>query len=643
MPKKQKNEQTQKISTTSVEDLKLETEVFSNLQDSIDYLSNIRTTWDDKEAMLMGKPVDEITKKGTKSQVFDPRLSTIVFERSARVMAQSHVGHSYAESKNDVGKNKLMDLMLGYYTKCANEQFPMLMKLRMLDFYSLVYGSFFALVPWRINKQRGHVGPEMVLIPMRDVHVQPNTIFGEADWVTIKSMVSMEWLKQQDPKIWKNIDEVERDLKESGGDYRESDEEESSFVERTFTPDNQKGSKSFPQVELYTEYRRDKWITFVKRDPKKKGSQTRILRVVENPYPGYKLPVVKKDAFPLIDRVIGLGEFERGETLQRSINSLINLYLDGVKYSIFPPLQINPNADNLIMSSLQWEAGAKWFVGRPNQDVQTTQLSPLGINTFNSTYGFLVGALQNQSGTTSTNEGDNVQSTLGKTPQAINALQQRENARDEWDRFMMESAIKEVYERWIDLTVENLDAPVAMRLYDDEIKDITQMYPDAAEMFESGTAGRVKVKKDMIKAKYDYKVEVGSTMKKDPQAESGAVKEMLGMIQQLRNPQTGVIENPKIVNPNGEVKEVVVSELIQRAFATSGIQDWDKIFVDSQAQDPGMAGPMPAAGVEGTMPGAPQPGMEQPPQGPPPVQVDPREFNDAEIQQVAAQMFGGGQ
>lgn len=622
--KKQVTEKSQHIETSSVEDKKYEREVTGHYENSKEYMSDLRSTWDDKEAMLLGSLKDSISTGSTKSQIFDPRLSTIVFDRSARVMAQEHVGHSFAMSKNDIGKNKLMDLLTKYFNTQANEQFPMLTKLRLLDLYSLVYGSMFAIVPWRINTRKDYIGPEMNLIPIRDVFPQPNVIFNDADYVQVRTFVSLEWLKAQDKDVWKNIDAIEAEYKDTAGDTREGDEADSSHVERRFHPNMDVGDKAFPQIELITEYRHDKWITFSPRSIKRKGSTTKVVRVIENPdYVEGVLPVIKKDAFPLIDRAIGLGEFERGEALQKSINSLINLYMDGVKMSIFPPMQINPQAQGLVASSIKMSPAAKWMVGRPNVDIQMTNLSPQGISTFNSTYGFLVGALNSQAGTSSVNEGDSVQSTIGKTPQAVQLLRQRENARDAWDRHMMDEAIKDIYTRWVNLIAGNMEKTEQIRIFGPEIEDIARNYPDVNEMLDVSTSGKqatVKIGKKDIDAKYDYQVEAGSTMKRDGAQEAQASRELLEV----------VLSNPDVIQRvEAEGKKINMAELMNRVFASSGIQDWDKIITDVEV------GPQQQESPEGPVQQLVQ---SQEPQ----LQRQPLpQFSDPAIMQAANQVVGG--
>src|SRR3990172_816616 len=79
-------------------------EVQQHAKDATSWLSTRRDEFDDLEAMLIVKLTDSLSQQA-QAKVFDPRLSTIVFERSARVMAQNAQGKAYAQSKDDVGKN----------------------------------------------------------------------------------------------------------------------------------------------------------------------------------------------------------------------------------------------------------------------------------------------------------------------------------------------------------------------------------------------------------------------------------------------------------------------------------------------------------------------------------------------------------
>jgi hypothetical protein len=571
---------------------------------SFTYMGLMRSGWDEKEAMLLGVPTDQLSGN-TKSQVFDPRLSTIVFERAARVMYQPPRGDIEPVGEQDMGKSMLMSLLLTYFQKNANEQMPYLMKLRMLDLYSLVFGSAFALVPWRINKRRNFIGPEINLLNIRDCFPQPGIHqLEDADWFDVSTRHSTQWLEDRGAS-WDHdaISQLAAWAKEGNGQAagrsnvanqqgspQAQDYSKTSYTERTRFP-SPMTSKGFPIVELVHEYRRDMWITFAPQIPDVKSSRPLILRVArDNPYVKKGLlPIVKKDAFPLIDSIIGLGEFERAKSLQFAINSLINLYLDGVKMSIFPPLHINFSED-VVMSTIKWGPAEKWLMKRPNEDVQAmANINPQGIQTFEGTYQFLLSALMSQAGTTEISTPNNVQPSVGRTPAALNFLSQRENSRDNWDSFQMDRTLEQINDRWICLINEKLPKDITTRLFPGEIANIKKKYPDVSALTEDGkpklskgitegiSKGRMVISPKDIKNEegYDYIHEVNSTLKPVPEIQSSEVGSILNL----------VLQNPQLIKlMRAEGKDIKVSELFERLISFTSIKDSERIVTDFVAQ-----------------------------------------------------------
>lgn len=536
------------------------------------YVSPYRSTWDEKEALLTGTLKDDYSENEAKSQVFDPRLSTIVLERAARVMGQLPSGKSLAVSRDDKGKNMLMNMCVDKYVlPNADSQWDYLIKSRLMDVYSLVYGSMFGLVDWRVDEQKGYIGPDYWLLPIRDVFPMPGAVsVNECDWFQVSSMVTIDWLKQRDKKTWKNIDDIITELKDGHGKSRsELDSERQSHTQSKRHPDI-----AGNMVELITEYRRtggkdDKgeWVTWaVDFHDRTKGQ---IVRHIDNPHSNGEIPIVCKYGFPLIDSIFGLGEFERGKTLQYAINSLINLYLDGVKQSLFPPILVNPN--NVIKSSIKWQPAAKWLVKDQNA-INQLNLSPQGLNTFQSTYSFLIAALLNQAGTTDTSVSRNTDPGLGKTPQALELINQRENSRDSWDRFMMEKTQEEILRKFVNLLSHKQEKPIKMRLFAAELEEIAQMYPDVVDVYEGAERGEVKIGKGTFDSSdFDYEIVSGSTVKADEQQELQNLVQIFGMVSQ----------NPTVLQMmNQEGKTINMAELLTRLISSAGINDWDKIITD---------------------------------------------------------------
>ncbi len=598
--------------------------------DSHKWLSTKRDTWDEKESMLICRLEDQLSTRA-KSQVFDPVLSTLCMDRAARVMARPASGRAYAVSRDDLGKNALMNLLLKYYRKNANEHYSHLMKLRLTNFYSSVYGSFFGLVPWRVNPRNGYIGPEYLNLEMRNVRPQPGKKnVDESDWFGVKASVSASWLLEQqkaNPDIWQNVDNMMSEMKarkSEGDNSKASVKEARSYVERELYP-SLFGDTVFPSVDIYTEYRTDKWITWTPQQIDNKKSRPWILRIVENPYPEGMLPITVKHAFPLLDSIIGLGEFERGQTLQFAVNSLINLYLDGVKYSIFPPLHINP--DNVTPSSIKWGAGEKWFMNNPNKDVQPMNLNPQGMQTFQSTYGFMQTAIHNLMGTAQVTKTEGVEAGMGKSPEAIKYMSFRESARDNWDRFMMEDTVGQIYTRWIALAANELEVDQIVRVHEAEIKELKNIYPkeNILEVFKSGKRGNVKINKKYFQengepVKFDFEIEPGSTMKRNVQDEAQFLGGFMALL--LKNP--GLLAE---IREKG--KDIDFAELVKRTLLASPVRDWDRILIEPEQK-------LGEEGKEGKVEGKVVPTISETPA---PVKVP--EFKDQAIAAAAHKIFGG--
>ena len=525
--------------------------------------------WDEKEALLVGTPLDSGTLQSN-SSINDPRLATMSIERSARVMAQNPSGKALAMSKDDRGKNMLMNLLMDKWVlPNANSQFTFLTKSRLWDIYSLVYGVQFALVDHIIKDN--YQGADYFLLPIRDCRPQPGRFsIEDSDWFGVDTWVTPEWLKARKGGTWKNVDAVIARAKVSPAKKGFTDSNERTFIQRQREPSVNK-DKNNPMIRLYTEYRRDRWITIA---PDYEDEKL-VLRDIPNPHGNDELPIVAKYCFPLMDSIYGLGEFERGKTLQYAINSLINLYMDGVKMSIFPPVILD--ADGIVASSILMEPAAKWLQTRPGA-IQQTQLNVRGLDTFQGTYSFLLAALQNQAGTTDTSVPVSTDVTQGKTPQALRIQAARENARDSWDRFMMEEALEKLMGKFVNLTANKLEKPVTLTLFKTEIQDIQATYPDVVEMFTSGDRGNATIKPEEFKnVKFNYEITKGSTYKVDNDQQNQVATQMLGFT--VNNWALLTTEFAK------QKKKVNLVDLYQKVIQTSGLQDSEKIISDLSQEE----------------------------------------------------------
>ena len=534
--------------------------------------SSMQTIWDeakDKERIVFSSTYKK-KKTNNKSKVNDPRVSTLIFERAARVMAQNPTGvvKAYTE-KNKTISFLLNSILKNYTIPNANSQFDFLTKTRIWDVYSNIYGSMGVLVDWVVKDD--YIGPDFSLIPFRNLILQPGIYqIHDMDWVMVRTYVSGKWLTSRSRDTWKNIDEL---IEKSYNDVRE----DRSWIEDKYHGDEQAAARDDDSkiFEIVTRYEKDRWVTF---SPK----TNLILRDMKNPNKNGRIPVVLKHCFPLLDRAIGLGEVERTGTLQRAVNSLINLYLAGVEMSIFPPVMVNP--DGVYLKTLKYGAAQKWLVKQPNS-ISPYPISPQGTNTFQQTYAFLNAAILNAFGTTNTAVTSQTDPGMGKTPQALQMLQMREAARDNWDRFMMEKALEEVLDYMVDMLTHRQEKPIKMYLGKEDLEKMKEINPDLVKMFESGDFGQAIVNpKDFKETTVQFFIDSGSTMKKEEIIENQNILANIKMVLELPGADQQIAQTGKV-----KVGDVVINvgELIKRSIITSGMTGWDKVIESEEQQQNG--------------------------------------------------------
>lgn len=594
-----------------------------------DAVAPIRSSWSDRERLLINRPSDTYSQKSTRSHVTDGHLPTLAFDRQARVAAQLPTGTIYALDSKDEKSAILMNLVLNkYILPNANSQMDALTKLRMSGVYASLYGACPIMYDYRVDDE--YIGPDFFIVLPRNFYPQPgkNSI-RDCDWVMISTIQSVSYLesiakKDAEKTSWNvaNVKEVIKQAKTGTVPKRDIDSSQKSGIEnaRTFgRPFGDKGSAA--RIELVTKYEKGKngrWITFAP-DFKDAG----ILRDIPNPHKNGRIPVVMRQCFPLADSIWGLGHFELGITLQKAKDSLINLYLDGVKMAIFPPIKIDPT--NVTMSTIRMEAGARWLMKDPNAITTHDSHGGGALQNFQGTYQFITSALLNQWGSNSQqiSKQESGNPSLGKTPQAIQAQQEREDALVNWDRFQLEKTIEDLLEGMINLLAENQEKPINFHVFDADVEQIMQQCGDFDDMGEAqapdymkvmGKSAKMTVAKSLIKGNYKLIVDGSSTMKQEEEAQAETLTQIMNLY--LLNPQA----IDQLLQQSG--LQFSFGAAMKSYIYNSGVQDPDSIITK-------------VGGQNGQ--GVPQ---MQPPQ------IDPQQleqFQDPDIRNALGQMFGGQQ
>ena len=241
------------------------------------------------------------------------------------------------------------------------------------------------------------MGPDMWLLNIRDVFPQVGAVsIEDSDYMIVRTWKPLSYFESLNKQQgFKNLPQIITKLKEVSGSKQNRDSSSTSKREENQYPSTASAKKA-GYFEVLTQFEKDRWVDFcVDADLE--------FRDQKNPHDNDEIPVVCKYSIPLLDDFMGMGDFERGKTMQMVINSNWNLYLDAVKMSIFPPALINKDYI-ASMSSIKWGAAEKWLVRGANtaNAAQVLNLTPQGVATFSSTYQVANSALLNQFGTTDT-------------------------------------------------------------------------------------------------------------------------------------------------------------------------------------------------------------------------------------------------
>lgn len=538
-----------------------------------DYLKKVRDnsdfSWEQKEKVASGLLASQTVNKN-KSRVNSNSLLNLVIDQASRVMAQLPTGKVKAIDQADSGKSYLMQCVLEkYILPKANSQWDMLTKFRMIEMYSLIYGSMPALVTYTIKPN--YIGPDLEILHPRNVRVQAHKYsIEDADYVFVNTLVPMSFLKgilKREETVYNK--EAVKDLLEACKDRRPSiDEEDKTYEQKQDYTEQSKG-----QIALTTKYAKDRWIVYSRE-------HNIIIRDSKNPNEDGELPVVMKYTYPLLDRIYGLGLFDRGKSIAFAMDSLTNMYLDSVAMSIHPPYVYN--RAGIDQTTLKMGPGALIAELIPNS-LRQLNISPIGTNTYQGVSQALKAQLLNMAAATDTTVATGQDIEMGKTPEAIRQQRDRQGARDNWDRGMMEKFVEKVYSKMVTIMSKKQTVPIDIEIFDEDIQKIQEKYPNAdLAVFDSGETATLKVSPDELNdeeksVKYKFIVDNGTTLRKD---ESIQNETLLAII----NAYAG---NPAIEQSMlKDGKRLNMAEVYKRFVQTSGVENPDKLFEDiEQEQD----------------------------------------------------------
>lgn len=608
-----------------------ESQLYKAYSHDKDALDDSVKDFDAFEAMHNGETYDTVSRETTNG-ITDNMTSTIYLERAARVAGQLPEGEVQAFGKKDKGKGLFMDILRQKWIyPNANAQLPFRTKMFLLQYGSSEYG--YSIIHYDLNMTpSGYFGPDCWIWNARMFIPQDGFIsISEMDYCHALATKSPQFFddildEESDNKAlnkksgWKfdTIREIREELKQQAHKGSQKDQEQQTLDEKRKTSD----PNTILIATRYESGKNGRWITFLPNHGYK------VIRNIKNPHKNGKIPFVKKMCIPSTDTFFNVGDFKRSMPMQFANDGLTNFYFQGIKINLFPPTVAN--AQTIIRHTMSQEPAAIWEVNGNVNDIKRLDTSTAGLSTYQNAKGEVKGAIQSIAGTTDTrsNKESSSDPGFGKTPEALKMMQMRESTRDNFDRELLEEAMKELLDGMMSL-IPVIANKIPVDMFAKEIADIVKAgHTDLKEIFKDAEkSGFVKIRKsdsgeqarlliDPSKfegLEYRFELKANSTAKKTKEAQLAALLDFLNFMGKMPN------------------------ALDQYQASTGKVPNWEKIFAQygsladidgmddmfTQAPKPEEEAPSDTTGA-GTGDTMPHEGTQAPPQGMPQQPMQPQ-------------------
>jgi len=383
--------------------------------------------------------------------LFDPRVFTFIFEKTSRLIASKPRGHLVPRQSSDIIAAKINNAILETQWDTANYGGTMISKWAMMDMNTRKYGAAFGMSKWRYEQgNKGQIlydGPEFRVLNNRDcAHDMTATAIENCNWFQVREYPTFQQLEAVNDKskgkpFYKNLDRLrEAILKGSlaGGDTRGSNWLSRNRQISRLDPDPTGKDYVYKTVEIVTEYRRDRWITFAPRHGV-------VLRDIDNPYKNNELPIVMLRYYAIDDDLYGLSEIESIKSLQKAINALLCQYVDEINQKLYTPIAVGPG---VRQHTLEWGKGARWMMNNPMTDFRLVEPNSNAAQLFQGTYSTLVSAMMNALGESSLGVSNLGPMQRDKTATEVRSLMTQSNARDNFNQIFLSEALERQMKLW---------------------------------------------------------------------------------------------------------------------------------------------------------------------------------------------------
>lgn len=387
--------------------------------------------------------------------LFDPRVFTFITEKNARLIANKPRGHLIPRRGANQLAARINNELLSFQWDQATDGGTMLSKWSLMDLNARKYGASFAVCRWKYEvDDKGKVvfdGPEMTVLNNRDIahdlsasSIQSCNWFQAREYVTFESLERINNAARKVP-VYKNLKSLrgaigaeKKGPSGGGGDSRSVNWVSRNRAIAGLENDPVGKDDTFKNVEIVTEYRKNRWIKFAP----KYGV---VIQDIANPYKNYEIPITMLRYYIIDDDLYGLSEIEPVKGLQKAINAILCQYVDEINQKLYTPIAVGPG---VRMHTLEWSKGARWMMNNPMTDFRLVESRSNAAQYFNNTYSALVAAMMNAVGESSLGTSNIQPFQKDKTATEVKALQIQRNSRDNSNQNHLSEAIQRQYMLW---------------------------------------------------------------------------------------------------------------------------------------------------------------------------------------------------
>lgn len=391
------------------------------------------------------------------SKVTIPIIRTSLTEKNARLLNGKLRGRLMPREGGDIIKAKINNALLDFQWDSANLGGSMLAKWKEMDMDTREMGSCFGLALWRHaehKEEKKYVvdfdGNEFTVLNPLDCGIDPNCKnIKDAKWFQHRKWTTIEELETENDisvsgNLYPGLAELKKAIAYAKDHPHKQDKRDSEYEDRIRSlkglEDRMGSDDSFPILEIVTEYRPDRWITF---SPKHKV----ILRDIKNPYNHGKIPVVQLNYYKLQDDPWGESEVEPVLPTWRAIQAVLCAYLDTMIIHMRPPLIAVEG--QYRQETIKYGAEEVWVVNNPGA-ISEFQGNTDSLQYFQTTFGALLSQFNMAMGDMSQGISNlDPFSSESKTATEIKATVKQQNVRDQANQNDLAEAIKDLMLMWI--------------------------------------------------------------------------------------------------------------------------------------------------------------------------------------------------